>query len=521
MTFWKSRWGKALTDGLVLLGLFLFTCVSYLVLKPMFHYGRNGIVAQSVAVVLIAIVIFIGFILRMKKKLNFYTLVFLLFVIAFIVKLCYMLNTPYNVRQYDTITTANDGHEGYAWILFTTGKLPTVVDDQGYLMYQFYHPPLNAVIQAGWMHFFKPFLGLVNTICGTTVFDTNNMHVLYESTQILATMYMTLTAYFGVKIIMNIDKLNDKARLFGIVFLMFFPRLVQLSAQENNDGICVMFSFIALYYTLKWWKEKSWGNILPIAFAIGLAMMAKLAAATVALATAFVFIYEFVKDIISKDKKKIVGICSQFVVFLAICAPLGLWFQLYAMKNFHQPIGYVFGNLNQELSTRDHNFFERFLNLFDFYDMSKNLYALPFDNYNIFGYLIKTSIFGEFAYWQAEGLALLSIIFNYVFVLMSFYLYVVYLIKAKGEHFKEKALGLAVLISNALMMMYFNISMPYGCTMDFRYIVPIISGFGIMSTLVVNKFAHEKNYLGVVSNIYYFVGIAFIVSSSGFYLMCI
>ncbi len=362
---------------------------------------------------------------------------------------------------------------------------------------------------------------MYNAITGSTFYDVNNMHTLYETTQILATTYMVITSYFGVKIIQNLPLKKNSSKLFGIVFLLFFPRLVQFSAQENNDVICVMFSFIAMYYTLKWWKEKSWFNILVIAFAIGLAMMAKLAAATVALATAFVFIFEFIKDVMSKNSKKILGICSQFVVFLLICAPIGLWFQIYAMTKFNQPLGYVFANLNDALSTADHNVFDRFINLFDFYDMSKDLYCNAFENYNIFGYLVKSSIFGEFSFWQGEGFAFLSIITNYLFILSTFYLFVVYLFKSKGENFKEKSFGLAILVSNALMMLYFNIKMPYGCTMDFRYIVPIIAGFSVMGALTYDKLTEEKNYLGYVSKGSYCLGIAMIISSSLFYLSCI
>ena len=497
------RLKKALIDALVLFGLFIFTCISYLFLKPYFSFVRNGIVPQIVFIFLITIVIGVGIFLFYKKKINFIRIIFLLFIISFLIKVCYMINTPFNCRQYDTVTSAMDGHEAYAWIIYSEGHLPTTVDGEGHLMYQFYHPPLNALIQAGFMHIFKPFLELTNAIFGSKVYDTADMNVMFQTSQILATMYMTITSYFGVKLIMSLDFLNNRSKLFGIIFLLFFPRLVQLSGQENNDGICVMLSVIAIYYTYRWWNTKSWSDILIIAFAIGLAMMDKLAAATVALATAFVFIYEFVKDIMSKDSKKIIRICSQFVIFLLICAPIGLWFQIYAMTKYNQPIGYVFGNLNMALYTGDHNFFERFINIFDFKDMTVDLWARAFDNYNIPIYLIKSAIFGEFSYWQGEGFAALAFISNYLFILLSIFLYVMYMIKSKGENHKDKLLGLAILISNLVMDVYFNISMPYGCTMDFRYIVPtLFTGIALI--------AHQVEKEGIINKIIYNISFVFI-----------
>lgn len=521
MNFIKSRWGKVLCEVGVFVLLFLLTCLLYVTVKPFLYFERTGIVPQIVCASLIVVVIIVGVVLYLKGKLTFNKAIFLLLLIGYLIRVCYMLVTPFNARQHDTVTDFGDGHEDYAWILFTTGKLPTAVGDDGFLKYQFYHPPLNAAIQALFMNFSRGLLNFYNVIRGETIYDTTQMHVLFETTQILALMYSMVFTYFGIKGIYLLNIKNKKAKFFGVVFLIFFPRLIQLSAQENNDTLCAMLMMIALYFTLRWWHKQSWANILPIALAIGLAMMAKLAAATVAIATAFVFIFVFIKTIMSKNGKNIFNICMQFVAFLIICCPLGLWFPVYAAIKFNQPFGYVFGNLNQDLFTGDHNFFERFINIFDFYDMSKSLYANPFNNYNIFGYLIKTSIFGEFSYWQGEAFAFLAIVFNYLFVVSSLFLYVAYLIKSKGENFENKVFGIVILITQAVMMMYFNIKMPYGCTMDFRYIIPIIFGFGLMSTLTYDKFVDEKNWLGIIAKGNYVSGLTFLVCSSLFYMMAI
>ena len=192
MNFAKTRVGKALIDAAVIFGLFIVTCFSYVFLKPTFGLIRNGVVPQIITTVAIAGVVGVGVFLYYRKKLSFFNIVLLLFFISFLVKLCYMLNTPYNARQYDTITPQMDGHEGYAWTLFTTGKLPSEVDHEGHLMYQFYHPPLNALIQAGFMQIFKPILEGYNAISGTNFYDTSDIHTLYQTTLLLSLVLLLL-----------------------------------------------------------------------------------------------------------------------------------------------------------------------------------------------------------------------------------------------------------------------------------------------------------------------------------------
>ena len=60
--------------------------------------------------------------------------------------------------------------------------------------------------------------------------------------------------------------------------------------------------------------------------------------------------------------------------------------------------------------------------------------------------------------------------------------------------------------------------MPYGCTMDFRYIVPIILGFMILDVLAFDKFFKQNDWKKYYSIGVVIVGSIFIASSSLFYL---
>ena len=103
---------------------------------------------------------------------------------------------PYNYRQHDVFSSTNAGHEGYAWTIYTTGALPTQLDSQGHLDYQFYHPPFNALMQALMMHISKPFMYLFDGVLQNGYYNPNDMHSLFQTSEILSCFYMNVAIYF-------------------------------------------------------------------------------------------------------------------------------------------------------------------------------------------------------------------------------------------------------------------------------------------------------------------------------------
>jgi len=524
-------WQRVLARTLFWIGLFLFTTIMFLFLKPYLECEgvRNGVIPQCACGIVLAIIVVVGIILFIKKKLTFERVLLLLFLIAYVVSLTYMLDTTFSGRQHDTCSYS--GHEGYAFVIYSTGKLPVTNE------YQFYHPCLNAAVQAGFMQIMKPILELTNSIFGRTVYDLTNMfsmpypsypypnlyfnHNLYMTTQILAVMYSAICSYFICKLVYRL-KISKSAKLVGISFGLFFPRLYQLAAQENNDMLCIMFAVIALYYTYVFYKNRSWFSITAIALSLGLSMNSKLSGGTVALSIAVIFIMIFVVICKTKEKRSIWRIISQFCVFLIICGGIGLWFQVYAKIRFNQPFGYVWDGLSQDIYVGDKNAWERFINIFNLGEYFGNFFAAPYDDYNLPEYLIKTAIFGEFSYWNGEGFAFVAKVANYVFVISSIVLFVIYFIKSGKEQLYEKIFAGSIIVFQLLCTLYFNIKMPYGCTMDFRYIVPILPGFAVLMALCFDKFAKKEHK--ILRWVTYGVTISMVLmlgSSSVFYMMCI
>ena len=360
------------------LALFIVTTALFLILKPLYIVDEKDVNAGKYAHMLMSLglfcIILLAILLVITNKMNRKTAILLLFALGVIMRVCYMLYTPITTRQHDTFNKSNTGHEAYAWAIFSTGKLPQTND------YQFYHPPLNATLQACFMHFMESLTSFLSKVfeLGTDYFpdkflqgytssklpkDSEMRFFLFSTTQILAVLYSVITLVYALKLI-RLFNFKGKTAVLMSAIVILFPRHMQFAGMVNNDALSYMCSVVALYCAVKWQKQgKKLAYILLCALFCGLGMMTKLATATICLPIGGIFVYEFVvalkafiKDLKSQEKldlKKHLKLPIQFVSFLLICAPLGLWFQVYASVKFDQGFGFVFNNLNITLIYRE------------------------------------------------------------------------------------------------------------------------------------------------------------------------
>ncbi len=533
---------KCLTEALVYVGVFLLTLIMFFVVKPLYEVQRNGAVAQTItAIGLASVILFVAY-MGISNRLNTRTVIIALLLIGFLLRLGYMLYSPAGGRQQDTFSTNYNGHEAYAWTLFETGKLPATNE------YQFYHPPLNAMVQATFMKFTSGLTSVLEKIVGEGYFPDAFLkgkpsymdaerYYLYSTCQILSVMYSVITSVTLVKII-SMFGFSDKTKLLATAFVVLYPRQIQFSGMLNNDGISYMLAILALYYALKWQKgRRSLVWILLCGFAVGFGMMAKLSSATICMPIAGLFIYEFILTVRKKQgAMDLRTMILQYCAFLLICAPIGLWFQVYAKSRFDQGFGFVFSKLNKKLYTGDYSFFERFIFPFEMSEFFGSIYCKPFSaNHYLFNYALRSSIFGEFHYWQGEGFAVSSILFAYLSAVLLFVGIVWCVIrgiktrkdenslyKRTGFSFVDLLFMILLVQSQVLSEVYFYIKMPYGCTMDFRYIMPLILGVGLLLGMTRKMLALEGGKTSTVLNRLLLLSIiAFLTSSSLFYCVCI
>jgi hypothetical protein len=214
---------------------------------------------------------------------------------------------------------------------------------------------------------------------------------------------------------------------------------------------------------------------------------------------------------------------------------------VYASIRFDQPLGFVFSNLNKKLHTGEHSLWGRFGITLDLNEYLASLFCRPFDsqdlpgNYNLLNYALKSAIFGEFSYTEGIGFGVLAWVFanmGMAFLVIGAVWCVVLLWQQRANVdsvFVTKPpvsakdllfVGLLV-ASQVLSEMYFYIKMPYGCTMDFRYIMPLILGLALSIGIVGNTLAVAGGaWAKKCSMMLYIVAGGFIVSSTLFYCVC-
>ena len=496
---------KYLIETGVYTAVFVLTTILFLWLKPQYTSMNVGMVAQSFIVLSLFAIACVAVYLAVEKRLTTRWILRIMLFAGLVLRIGYMLYTPASTRQHDVYSSTYNGHEGYAWTIFTTGKLPTSN------AWQFYHPPMNALMQAGFMRFMNLLTGAFDQIFGWFgkgdyfpghfIYNKPNeiademRYYLYQTCQILAVMYACITCVTLIKTIWLFD-FSDKTKLIMAAFVIFFPRHIAFSGLLNNDPISYMFSMLALYHALKWWKGgKSFGRIIACATFLGLGMMSKLSSATIALPIAGVFLCEFILSLRKKTGAlSIKNIFVQYGVFLLLCVPLGLWFQVYANVRFGQAFGYVPGNLTKRLYTGDYSFFERFVFPFDLSEFFGSIYCVPFEgNYWLFNFSLRSALFSESKYGSGEGFAVPAIVLAYLASVALF----VALIWCVVRYFRGKKQGrnllketnvkltdllfvLLLVQSQVLSEIYFYFSAPYACTMDFRYIMPLILGIAFL-----------------------------------------
>ena len=407
-------------------------------------------------------IFYLAVILYCKGMLNEKTIVLLIILAGFILRLGYIAYTPYNARQHDVYNFNEDGsgsgHARYILWFFQESKLP---DFDPREIWQFYHPPLHHIIAGGWMRFLS-------------LFGFSFIRIA-ESVQVLTLFYSSACMVIFYRILGEL-KIKGSAKLIAFLVIAFNPSFVIFAGSINNDILSITFMLAAVLYTVRWYNDRSFKNIIMLAFTIGLGMMSKLSAALVAPAVAVVFLYCLIKNFKSEWKK----LFSQFFVFGIICVPLGLWWSIRNFIRFKMPFGYVpliGDDVDQYIG-----FNSVFKRLFDF-KMNDVFMAWGenrggfFEHNPLLG-LLKTSVFGEFRLNEAvAGEAITpfaNILFwvNVIICVFSFGAMIYLLFKNTNVIFKIFSLTFYLTVLVSYVQFCFNY--PHTCTMNIRYATPLI-----------------------------------------------
>ena len=457
--------------------------VSYVLFTLLLGASESVLRALMLCGVLLCGFILLIKVLNKKCASRTETLITVIVVAGIVMRVGYMLYTSFTMRGHDIGPFDDDGHFGYMYHIFSTGTLPQTNT------YQFYHPPFAHIVQALVVKVFSWFRPGAET---TSLFEAAKLVPCFASCAVL----------WVCRSLCREVKLSGRATAIALAIIAFQPTFFIYSSSVNNDSLMLLFFMIAVLYTIRWYERPTMKNILLIALAIGLGMMTKLSAAAVALFTAPVFIAVFLKSWREKKAGKVFG---QFVAFAGVCAPLGLWYPVRNMLKFGQSFGEVFTlSTTSELYSGDFSFAQRFLS-FPADQLFSPLYCQPYGDYNLWVYTLKCSVFGEFKFARPDALAALLIAANLIVILLSLAAMVYVMIRCKETN-KFARFGLFWLwLVQMASFIVFNVGFPFGCTMDFRYIVPTAIVGAIYTGIALD---HIKNKHKAAANAVFIAGVA-------------
>ncbi|MCH4238995.1 MAG: glycosyltransferase family 39 protein [Oscillospiraceae bacterium] len=392
---------------------------------------------------------------------------------AFVLRAVYILYTDYLTRQHDVSYIQDDfGHQAYMLYLVTHNFALPDFDPRS--VWEFYHPPLHYFLCALWIRLQLQFGTEIETAVENVQFLT-----LFASCAVLIISYR----------ILRLLHFDGAALVIPFALLCFHPSLMILSGSINNDMLCILLSFAAILYAVRWYQQPTGKNIVLLAACIGFSMMAKSSGALTAPAVAVIFLIK-----LRQSKGHRAALWKQFLLFFAVCIPLGMWWSIYCKMRFGIPFGAVSGlKPDNPQYVGNYSPAERFFGIdwqhrsvFEHWDWKNHIFE-----YNLFVALLKTSMFDEaWLFHSGSGLKCAQMLFyvNIVIVISSLVCMAAAVVRTMCDRHHNRPYAtffLTLYITYLAFYIWFCFKEPYACTQSFRYIVPtvLLGGIGIGTVL--------------------------------------
>lgn len=388
--------------------------------------------------------------------------IILAFLVSSLVRLYVVNFAEYNCAPHDlgpSYGTENyesryEGHLGYIWSIKMSGGLS---QDDPRERTCFYNPPLFYALEAGVWNLAEE-LGV----------SDNQAHELLQWIPFLAVELALLVMI----LIMKEVGVGGYALALASILLLFHPEMTILSIIVNPDAMSLMFSVLSIYFMIRWYKARE-GKMLWMvldALAIGLGMMTKLTVVLVAIPMAVFFLYELVNRCRREGKAGFLDLFKQYLVFLLISVPLGLYWSVRNFLKFRLSPTYVPLVTDDSIKILDENssLLKRLNPLAGYYDIS-----ITWDTarqYNIWKHTLQTSLIDE--YYLPWNMSLLRVMM-YLAVFLSLVLTVFFIIGIFKKRDLSAPLRLFLAGFYLLYILYyvrFCFNFPHLCTMNYRYI---------------------------------------------------
>lgn len=382
-----------------------------------------------------------------------------------LLRLFYVVTSSIYDRQYDIGMISLDahkpitgGHLGYIQYIYEYMKIPDVDPTS---IYQFHHPPVHHVISALWMHFLGLFI--------------HNNQILEESLQVIPFICSIITLVIAYRIIdMTLPEAVGRNAAYAV--FSFHPALVLLSGSVNNDAMSLCFTFLVIFYALKWARETTCKNIVFMAIFLGLGISTKQNVAECAFFLLPLFIYKLWVSFKEAGAKKLF---LEYIVFGIISIPLGMWFFIRNLIKYNVSMLWVYDLTEDSWQyTGNYPVFNRFF-IPDIREFIDNITHFRIGcGYNVWISIMRTSVLGEWDMASTDKkikiLAVLLMLAGAMVALWAFIYFLKDVVFGKDFSKPDKIIFVGGYLVTMIFYLSFVYKYPQECSMNFRYIVAVL-----------------------------------------------
>ena len=375
-----------------------------------------------------------------KKVLSVYDVIFS---VSFLINLWYVLASWGNVRQYDYFNFYMQTDYFLEHDFF-------VAHPREYLSSVYFQPPLWSGIAAG--------------VCKIMMLLGKTEEQGFDFVRFISLFAVSGAAIVFFRLLQRFA-FEKKVGIFVFALFFFMPIHSIMANLVNNDALVYFLMIGALYLGILWYDGNSWRRAAQLSTIIFLAGMTKFSGLMIVAAIAVLGIGKLLQ--VQKKQRFLVLMQGMFIV----CGTLlgfawGIFLLYHHLPLVPPPLGIGYQDLSH------YGLWERIL--------VWNMWKMPFADVqagvlepNVWGALLKTSLFGEWS-WQGMFWAYLLYALNGILTLV--------LVVSFFSLFKEK-LGQNYIFNAACIVLSFAVfgawinfwlDYPYFCSSEFRYVVILL-----------------------------------------------
>ena len=399
----------------------------------------NGFKSLSLKHYIFALIFLLSTALLLKKF-RFKFIAASIILLGIVVRLVLYTYTGPTEYSYDT-----GGHLQYMQIISEEKRIPK--NNEGWSTF---HPPLYYIVSA-----------VIKNVADR--YDPNLTNRILQQESLLISFASVI---FGVALILNLFGNSRMAYLTALIAVLW-PGFVITAPRIGNDILFYFGSLFCMLFAQRYWNSHKNVDMLLASIGASIALAGKSTGFVILSVWVIVYILNALRSLKIGSLK--VLFASAFIVMLFACfSNYRTIVSIFEGKKLELVANA--GGLNSNL--RVNNTTGNYL-YFDLQDNLMHPYTSAWNDQGgrqyFWNYALKTSLFGEFRFWNSP-------IGNTIAAIISLLALVISMLALWGIiHARYRDLpSLLFMVFSFAALLYLRVSYPFSCSNDFRHIFPVL-----------------------------------------------